>query len=151
MFHLNDAFLMLPHNAVYFILTVRPANAAKIYIYLYLNSLAHSWKLGKARKYTYPISYRQISKTLEISYGITEQAIRNLKKMGAIEVIDQSNKGTIYKVNIPEWRDNEGVWHFEDPENSRTFYSMNNEIDTIKHVKTKIKENKIPLFNLKKE
>ncbi|MBM7559205.1 hypothetical protein [Marinitoga litoralis] len=71
--------------------------------------------------------------------------------MGAIEVIEQSNKGTIYKVNVPEWRDNNGVWHFEDPEKSKTFYSMNDEIDTIKHIKTKIKENKIPLFNNKKE
>jgi hypothetical protein len=138
---------MVPKSVMIFALTVRPANTGRIYLYLYSNSLAHSWKIGVAKKYTSLISYRHISKKMEIAYGIVEDSIHQLIKINAIKKVEQNNKGTVYKVNVPEWYDEEkGEWHFEDPEKSRTFYAIDEDIDTLKHIKTRLKEDKIPLF-----
>ncbi|KAF2956845.1 hypothetical protein [Marinitoga sp. 38H-ov] len=151
MFYLNSEFIMYPKNVISFALTVRPANSGRIYLYLYANSLAASWKIGKMRKFTDYISYRKMSRYLEIDYFVIEKSTQALKKMGAIEVVETNNKGTIYKINIPEYYDNEKFeWIFKDPEESIIFSNLGNSIDdvldSLKHMKSKIKENKIPLF-----
>jgi len=148
MFYLDEAFIMVPKSVMIFALTVRTANAGRVYLYLYSNSLGHSWKYGTAKKYSSIISYRQISKRLQISYGVVEDSIHTLLDLGAVEKTEETPKGTIYKINVPEWYDEEtDKWHFVDVEKSRVFYNMSNEyIDTLKHLKTKIKQQKIPLF-----
>nr|WP_250880090.1 hypothetical protein [Thermosipho sp. 1244] len=137
-----------------FSMKVRPANAGRVYLYLYSISIA------AGRKITPWISYRELAEYFQVKYGTIELSFKALLNLNAIIPVARKNKkgyGQKYIVNVPKYVDDKFI--FIDVEDSKifddlildkenkTFVSV---IKRFKSRKEKAKKDQLKLFNLDK-
>ncbi|RDI91118.1 hypothetical protein Ob7_06643 [Thermosipho africanus Ob7] len=146
----KSRFVIFPMPVLQFALKVRPANAGRLYLYLYSMSLA------VGRKITPWVSFRDLADFFQVKYGTIELAAKALMQINAIVPVARKNKkgyGQKYLINVPKYVN--GNFIFIDPdeseifddlivdENSKVFVSI---IKRLKSKKDKIQKDQLKLF-----
>ncbi|ABR31483.1 hypothetical protein SU69_08315 [Thermosipho melanesiensis] len=148
----KSRFVIIPMPVMQFVMKVRPANAGRIYLYLYSMSIA------AGRKITPWVSYREIADYLQVKYGTVELSFKVLLNLNAIIPVARKNKkgyGQKYMVNVPKYVGDKFI--FVDVEESdifddvildkenKTFVSV---IKRFKSRKEKTKKDQLKLFDI---
>ncbi|SHH41599.1 hypothetical protein [Thermosipho atlanticus] len=147
----KSRFVIIPMPVLQFSMKVRPANAGRLYIYLYSMSLA------AGRKITPWVSFRELADYFQVKYGTIELAAKALMQINAIVPIARKNRkgyGQKYQVNVPKYVNGEFIFIAPDEsnifddlivdENSKTLVSV---IKRLKSRKEKLYKDQLKLFH----
>lgn len=112
----KSRFVIIPMPVLQFSMKVRPANAGRLYIYLYSMSIA------AGRKITPWVSFRELAEYFQVKYGTIELSAKALMELNAIVPVARKNRkgyGQKYQVNVPKFIN--GNFIFIDPDESEIF------------------------------
>ncbi|MBO8160157.1 MAG: hypothetical protein H0Z24_00850 [Thermosipho sp. (in: Bacteria)] len=147
----KSRFVIIPMPVLQFAMKVRPANAGRLYLYLYSLSLA------TGRKITPWVSFRELADYFQVKYGTIELAAKALMEVNAIVPVERKNRkgyGQKYLVNVPKFVNGEFIFIapedsdiFDDiifDEESKVFVSV---IKRLKSRKEKFHKDQLKLFD----
>ena len=115
----KSRFVIFPMPILQFAMKARPANAGRLYLYLYSMSLA------VGRKITPWVSFRELAEYFQVKYGTIELSAKALMQLNAIIPVARKNRkgyGQKYLVNVPKFVNGEFI--FIDADESDIFDSL---------------------------
>lgn len=115
----KSRFVIVPMPVLQYVMKARPANAGRLYLYLYSMSIA------AGRKITPWISYRDIADYFQVKYGTIELSMKALMEVNAVVPVARKNKkgyGQKYLVNVPKYVNGEFI--FVDLDESEIFDNL---------------------------
>ena len=95
-FRPRGRFLQIPDPVLWFVIKIRPASMGKLFLYLYFISI------GTGSEVTPKISVRDLAAILNMKKSKMYDNLKTLQEMGALEVVEQDNLGTAYRLLLPQ-------------------------------------------------